>query len=31
MSSSDYTSLKKYKEIQNACKLDDIGNPVSPT
>ena len=31
MSSSDYTSLKKYKEIQGACKLDDIGNPVSPS
>ena len=31
MSSSDYTALKKYKEIQGACKVDDIGNPVSPS
>ena len=29
MSSSDYTALKKYKEIQGTCKIDDIGNPIS--
>ena len=30
MSSSDYTSLRKYREIKNNCNVDDIGNPTSP-
>ena len=29
MSSSDYTTLRKLKEIQSSCKVDDFGNPLS--
>jgi hypothetical protein len=29
MSSSDYTALRKLKQIQGACKVDELGNPVS--
>jgi hypothetical protein len=29
MSSSDYTTLRKLKQIQGSCKVDDYGDPVS--
>ena len=29
MSSSDYTALRKLKEIQNSCDVDEFGDPVS--
>ena len=29
MASSDYTALRKLKEIQNSCDVDELGDPVS--
>ena len=29
MSASDYTALRKLKEIQNSCDVDELGDPVS--
>ena len=29
MSSSDYTALKKFKEIQSSCEVNEIGDPLS--
>ena len=29
MASSDYTALRKLKEIQNCCEVDELGDPVS--
>ena len=29
MSSSDYTALRKLKEIQNSCDVDEFGDPLS--
>jgi len=31
MASSDYTALRKLKQIQGACKVDEIGDPLSPS
>src|SRR6056300_1585061 len=29
MSSSDYTALRKLKQLQNSCDVDELGDPVS--
>jgi hypothetical protein len=29
MSSSDYTALRKFKEIQGSCNVNEIGDPLS--
>ena len=31
MSSSDYIALRKLKELQSSCNVDEIGDPLSPS